>query len=102
MTAAIEAGERWVTKQQLAEHLQATRHWIESQQPLGLPYLRMGGMNRYVISEVEARLRERYTLYSHGGVLMPFNRGSRHKPKWVGHVKYKGTRSGSAVTTTWA
>jgi integrase len=21
---------------------------------------------------------------------MPFNRGSRHKPKWVGHVKYKG------------
>lgn len=20
---------------------------------------------------------------------MPFNRGTRHKPKWVGHVKYK-------------
>ncbi|MGD1056208.1 MAG: tyrosine-type recombinase/integrase [Solirubrobacteraceae bacterium] len=23
---------------------------------------------------------------------MPFNRGSRHKPKWVGHVKYKGRK----------
>jgi hypothetical protein len=60
MTAAIEAGERWVTKQQLADHLQVTRRWIESQQPLGLPFLRMGGMNRYILSEVEAWLREQY------------------------------------------
>jgi|SRR5271166_5128870 len=60
MTAAVEAGERWVTKQQLAEHLQVTRRWIESQQPLGLPFLRMGGMNRYILSEVEAWLHEQY------------------------------------------
>jgi hypothetical protein len=60
MTAAIEAGERWVTKQQLADHLQVTSRWIESQQPLGLPFLRMGGMNRYIVSEVEAWLREQY------------------------------------------
>ena len=30
MTAAIEAREHWVTKQQLADHLQVTRRWIES------------------------------------------------------------------------
>ncbi|MHB8243192.1 MAG: helix-turn-helix domain-containing protein [Solirubrobacteraceae bacterium] len=60
MTAAIEAHEPWVTKQQLADHLQVTRRWIEYQQQLGLPYLRMGGMNRYIVSEVEAWLRERY------------------------------------------
>jgi hypothetical protein len=61
MTAAIETRERWVTKRQLADHLQVTRRWIESQQPLGLPYLRMGGMNRYIVSEVETWIRERYT-----------------------------------------
>jgi hypothetical protein len=60
MTAAIEARERWVTKQQLAGHLQVTSRWIESQQPLGLPFLRMGGMNRYILSEVEAWLHDRY------------------------------------------
>ena len=52
--------ERWVTKQQLAEHLLVTRRWIELQQHHGLPYLRMGSMNRYRISEVEAWLHERY------------------------------------------
>jgi phage terminase Nu1 subunit (DNA packaging protein) len=60
MTAAIEAREHWVTKQQLADHLQVTRRWIELQQHHGLPYMRMGGMNRYIVSEVEAWLRERY------------------------------------------
>jgi hypothetical protein len=60
MTGAIEAHEKWLTKQQLAAHLQVTSRWIESQQPLGLPHLRMGGVNRYVVSEVEAWLRERY------------------------------------------
>jgi hypothetical protein len=52
--------EPWVTKQILAEHLLVTRRWIELQQHHGLPYLRMGGMNRYRISEVESWLRERY------------------------------------------
>lgn len=50
----------WVTKRQLADRLQVSRRWIELQQRLGLPYLRMGGMNRYIVSEVEAWLREHY------------------------------------------
>jgi hypothetical protein len=52
--------ESWVTKQTLADHLLVTRRWIELQQHHGLPYLRMGSMNRYRISEVESWLRERY------------------------------------------
>jgi hypothetical protein len=56
------AHEQWVTKQQLADHLLVTRRWIESQQPLGLPYLRLGRINRYSITEVEAWLRERYAM----------------------------------------
>jgi hypothetical protein len=52
--------EKWVTKQQLAVHLQVTPRWIESQQRLGLPHIHMVGVNRYVLSEVEVWLRERY------------------------------------------
>lgn len=48
------------TKQQLADHLSVTRRWIELQQPRGLPYLRMGSMNRYRISDVEVWLHEYY------------------------------------------
>jgi len=60
LTVSIKAHEKWVTKQQLAAHLQVTPRWIVSQQSLGLPYLRMGGMNRYVVSEVDAWLRRQY------------------------------------------
>lgn len=56
----ILSPEPWVAKQQLAEHLNVTRRWIELQQPLGLPHLSTGGMNRYRISEVEAWLQRRY------------------------------------------
>ncbi len=50
-----------MTKQTLADHLLVTRRWIEQQQQHhGLPYLRMGSMNRYRVSEVEEWLRERY------------------------------------------
>jgi hypothetical protein len=52
------SGERWITKQQLAEHLEVTARWIEYRQRVGLPYLRMGGLNRYRVSEVEAWLRD--------------------------------------------
>jgi hypothetical protein len=52
--------EPWLTKPQLAEHLAVSGRWIEMQQHLGLPYLRMGGLNRYRASEVEAWLREHY------------------------------------------
>ena len=52
--------ERWVTKQLLAEHLLVTTRWIESQQQVGLPYLRLGSINRYSIADVEGWLRKRY------------------------------------------
>lgn len=52
--------EPWLTKQQLAEHLAVSDRWIEMQQHVGLPYLRMGGLNRYRVSEVEAWIREHY------------------------------------------
>jgi hypothetical protein len=57
----VEENERWITKQQLAEHLLVTPRWIELQQHVGLPHLRMGGLVRYHISEVEAWLRKRHT-----------------------------------------
>ncbi|HWX88052.1 MAG TPA: hypothetical protein VNX67_07750 [Solirubrobacteraceae bacterium] len=43
-----------------------TRRWIELQQRRGLPYLRIGGVNRYRVSEVEAWLRERYNSPAEG------------------------------------
>ena len=46
----------WVTKRQLADHLQVTPRWIELQHPQGLPHLRRGGIVRYRISDVEAWL----------------------------------------------
>jgi hypothetical protein len=49
-------GEPWVTKRQLADHLQVTPRWIELQHPHGLPRLRRGGIVRYRISDVEAWL----------------------------------------------
>jgi predicted DNA-binding transcriptional regulator AlpA len=50
----------WLTKHQLAEHLAVSDRWIELQQHVGLPYLRMGGIIRYRVSEVETWIRERY------------------------------------------
>jgi hypothetical protein len=50
-------GEKpWVTKRQLADHLQVTPRWIELQYSHGLPHLRRGGIVRYRISDVEAWL----------------------------------------------
>lgn len=43
--------EPWLTKQQLAENLAVSDRWIELQQHVGLPYLRMGWLNRYRVSE---------------------------------------------------
>jgi len=53
-TASLEA---WVTKRQLAAHLQVTPRWIELQYPRGLPHVRRDGIVRYQISEVEQWLR---------------------------------------------
>ncbi len=52
--------EDWITKRELAGYLKMTTRWIEQQQRLGLPVLRLGAANRYKVSEVEAWLRERY------------------------------------------
>jgi hypothetical protein len=54
-------GEKWLTKRELAAYLRVTPRFIELQQHLGLPVLRIGAVNRYRISEVEAWLREQYT-----------------------------------------
>jgi hypothetical protein len=59
--STADANERWVTKQQVAEHLHVTPRWIELQQRDGFPHLRMGGLVRYRISEVETWLRGRYS-----------------------------------------
>ncbi len=48
--------EPWVTRRQLADHLQVTARWIELQHRQGLPHLRRGGIVRYRISDVEAWL----------------------------------------------
>ncbi len=47
-------------------HLSVTPHWIELQQPLGLPRWSTGGMSRYRISEVETWLREPLRLALRG------------------------------------
>jgi hypothetical protein len=60
VTATVEEREKWVTKQELAIHLSVTPRWIVQQQALGLPHMHMRGINRYVVSEVEAWLREQY------------------------------------------
>jgi hypothetical protein len=54
--AAVTGDEPWVTKRQLAAHLQVTPRWIELQHPRGLPHLRRGGIVRYRISVVESWL----------------------------------------------
>jgi hypothetical protein len=58
---------RWMTKQQLAEHLRVTRRWIEAQQAVGLPHLHTPSMNRYQLIEVEEWLRSRYGVARDGG-----------------------------------
>lgn len=53
---AAPVNEPWVTKRQLASHLQVTERWIELQHPHGLPHLRRGGIVRYRVSEVDSWL----------------------------------------------
>lgn len=59
---AAPGEEQWVTKRQLADHLQVTPRWIELQHPHGLPHLRRGGIVRYRISEVESWLLSSPTI----------------------------------------
>lgn len=46
--------EPWLTKRELARRLRCSTRTIER---LGLPTMRVGGQNRYQLSEVEAHLR---------------------------------------------
>jgi hypothetical protein len=48
--------EPWLTKRQLAGHLHISTKTIER---LDLPHLRVGGQNRYRVSEVESALKAR-------------------------------------------
>lgn len=41
----LKPPEPWLTKPQLAEHLAVSDRWIELQQRVGLPYLRMDGLS---------------------------------------------------------
>ena len=50
----------WVTKREIADYFGVTPRFIELQQHLGLPVLRMGAVNRYRPSEVETWVRETY------------------------------------------
>jgi hypothetical protein len=66
MTATVipfpsgRAPEPWVTKKQLARHLNYSTRWIEQRQREGVPHRRDGnGHCRYRISEAEAWLEER-------------------------------------------
>lgn len=48
--------EPWLTKRELAERLRCSRRTVER---LGPPAMRVGGQNRYRLSEVEAFLMRR-------------------------------------------
>lgn len=49
--------ERWLTKQQLAEHLGYSTRWVEYRIHDGMPYERLGHRMRFRASEVEAWLK---------------------------------------------
>jgi hypothetical protein len=76
MTAAVEARENGSRSSRSPPIFSVTTRWIESQQALGLPYMRMRGMNRYVLSEVEAWMREQYSK--------PRAEAAWGRKKWVG------------------
>ena len=47
-------GEPWLSKAQVAAHLGASMRTVNRWQHEGLPFRRIGGVNRYRVSEVEA------------------------------------------------
>jgi excisionase family DNA binding protein len=55
---ALGSPERWVTKRELAAHLGMSERWIELRVRDGMPSVRFGRSRRFLISEVEAWLRE--------------------------------------------
>jgi hypothetical protein len=68
---ACRLEEPWLTKRELAARLRCSTRTIERLAP---PVMRVGGQNRYRLSEVEAHLRG----LSRRGLLIPL---SRHRGK---------------------
>lgn len=54
------ASERRLTTAQLAEHLQLSERWVRYRLAEGMPCLRYGRTLRFIASEVDAWLNERY------------------------------------------
>lgn len=52
--------EPWLTKRQLAAHLNYSTRWVEQQVKVGMPHERWGGRLRFQVSAVEAWLKERF------------------------------------------
>jgi excisionase family DNA binding protein len=72
MTLAEAASrvEPWLTKREIADHLGCSVRTVER---LHLPAMRVGGQNRYRLTEVEAFLTHR----SRPAQLVPFAQGTR-------------------------
>jgi len=51
--------ERWITTQELADHLGFSTKWVQRRVKEGMPHARMGSRHRFKISVVETWLRER-------------------------------------------
>lgn len=51
--------ERWLTCQDLADHLGFSTKWVQRRIKEGMPHTRMGGRLRFKASLVEAWLHER-------------------------------------------
>jgi hypothetical protein len=52
--------EPWLSKRQLAAHLNYSTRWVELRVKEGMPHERWGGHLRFRVSEVEPWLKERY------------------------------------------
>jgi hypothetical protein len=65
---APAAAEPWLTKSELARKLRVSTRTIER---LRLPCIRVGGQNRYVMSQVETALTGRDELPDNVTVLRP-------------------------------
>lgn len=56
---ASQGVEPWLTKQQLAGHLQFSTRWIEARTREGMPSELWGGQRRFRVTAVEDWLRRR-------------------------------------------
>jgi hypothetical protein len=71
-SASAAANEAWLTKRELARKLRVSPRTIER---LRLPYVRVGGQNRYRMSQVESALAGHGDLPDNVVPLRPVRRG---------------------------